>query len=126
MPSAIVLLPPSGEAKALAGIYAFADVQTAALITAYNPFGEQADAEVNQCHQELLLTDVASRWDYLLAEGFDPGGNWIAEPSLFVLGISLDEALALGRKYNQHAILFAGRTHTKLHACHPDNKDKLL
>jgi len=103
-----VLLPACGDAP----------VQRTALITAYNPFGEQVLPSINQSNQEQLLTEIESRWNHLPAEGYDPSGQWTAEPSLLVIGISLDDALGLGRKYEQHAILYVDDSgHTNLYAC---------
>jgi len=103
-----MLLPACGETT----------VQRAALITAYNPFGQQCLPELNQSNQAQLIADVESQWNYLPAEGYDPSGQWPAEPSLLVLGISLDDALELGRKYKQHAILYVdGAGHTNLYDC---------
>jgi len=106
-----VILPACGDAP----------VQRAALITAYNPFGQQVLPATNQSNQAQLLIDIESRWNYLPAEGYDPSGQWPAEPSLLVLGISLDGALGLGRKYEQNAILYVDDAgHANLYACDGD------
>jgi len=103
-----IQLPACGKAK----------VQRAALITAYNPFGQQVLPELNQSNQAQLIVEVESRWNYLPAEGYDPSGQWPAEPSLLVLGISLEDALELGQKYKQHAILYVDDAgHTNLYGC---------
>ena len=39
--------------------------------------------------------------------GQTPSLQWPGEPSYLVLGMSLQAAMALGRKYEQHAIVFA-------------------
>jgi hypothetical protein len=53
-----------------------------------------------------------------LGEGVDPSGKWPAEPSILVLGIKLDEALSIGHRYQQNAILFIGiEGDTNLYDC---------
>jgi len=41
--------------------------------------------------------------------GRDPRGEWPAEPSVLVLGISRREAEILGRSYEQNAVVFVER-----------------
>jgi len=38
--------------------------------------------------------------------GLDPDGKWHGEPSMLVLGIDQPRALAIGREYGQHAIVY--------------------
>ena len=45
----------------------------------------------------------------VLGEGRDPRGEWPAEASVLVLGISRREAEILGRSYEQNAIVFIER-----------------
>ena len=45
---------------------------------------------------------------WLAAEGRDPDGGWDVEPSLVALGLTFDQACALGDEFGQNAVLFAG------------------
>lgn len=60
------------------------------------------------------LKDRLKRWGYFPIAGHgqeeDPDGKLVAvsEPAFFVVGIPLEDALELARKYNQWGIIFAG------------------
>ncbi len=112
-PDGIIVLKARGLSAELARLQASFDVNNSAFITAYNPYSQPTDDTVNQHYQEHLIAAVNSRWQYLPGEGVDPSGKWPVEPSLLILGIRLIAALELGRKFHQHAIIFAdvrGRT----------------
>src|SRR5690606_36363167 len=79
----------------------------AALVTACNPRGEPRDDEANRAAQARLRGALDERgWRYLEGEGRDPSGGWKAEPSFLVLGISRRDAEALGRRFEQNAIVY--------------------
>jgi putative PIN family toxin of toxin-antitoxin system len=78
---------------------------TAAFITAANPRGEARSHAANQAAMAELRAALA--WPQLPGEGRDPRGRWRAEPSVLVLGISREQAEALGRRLEQNAIVFA-------------------
>jgi hypothetical protein len=40
--------------------------------------------------------------------GYDPRGTWPEEKSFLVLGLDLETSRALGREFNQNAIVWAG------------------
>lgn len=76
-------------------------------MTAANPRGMPADPDDNALSTEALL--VAQReagYACIPGVGRDPRGEWPAEPSVLVLGISRREAEILGRGYEQNAIVF--------------------
>jgi putative PIN family toxin of toxin-antitoxin system len=77
---------------------------TAAFITAANPRGEPRSHAANE--QAMAELRGALSWPFLPGEGRDPEGRWPAEPSLLVVGISRGEAEALGRRFEQNAIVF--------------------
>jgi hypothetical protein len=81
-------------------------VTTSAFITAYNPESQPTDADANQRSQSALIEEVKLRWKFLHGQGVDPTGQWPAEPSILVFGISLDDARLLGQKYRQNAFPF--------------------
>jgi putative PIN family toxin of toxin-antitoxin system len=77
---------------------------TAAFITAANPRGAPRSHIANQAAMAELQTALA--WPCYPGEGRDPEGGWPAEPSLLIVGIPRSEAEALGRRFEQNAIVF--------------------
>ena len=83
------------------------DTPCAVFITAHNPCSRPAGARENRAAQDRLLKDLRGLGlAGLPGEGIGQGRRWQAEESLFVPGLTLDRARALGRKYRQNAILF--------------------
>lgn len=84
--------------------------RSAAFVTAANPRGAASSASDNARAYDALRQHVSARgWPAYAGEGRDPQGAWTAEPSFLVLGISRDEAEALGRTFEQNAIVFVER-----------------
>jgi|TARA_B100000315_G_C14567521_1_gene583740 hypothetical protein len=75
-----------------------------AFITAYNPMSKIESDEINTRNQSLLEGDI-QEYSYLCGHGEDPNDNWIPEPSFFIAGISKSDAIKLGNKYRQLAIV---------------------
>ena len=81
----------------------------AAYITAWNPFGEKISDEENHVAEQKLITEIESRdLSYLKGESSDPSGLWPSEPSLLVLGISLESAKVLVKRYRQDGFIYIG------------------
>ena len=81
----------------------------AAYITAWNPFGEKISDDENYVAEQKLITEIESRdLSYLKGESSDPSGLWPSEPSLLVLGISLESAKALVKRYHQDGFIYIG------------------
>ena len=76
-----------------------------AFITAYNPYSRVLTDDENKVrHDELKeLTK-----DYITFEGHGVGEDPALEPelSLFVIGITRDEASKIGKKFEQNAIVY--------------------
>jgi hypothetical protein len=90
-------------------VYEDQKVNSAAFITACNPFSNMLSNEENSQRMELLKADIAAMsLKVLCGIGESASGNWSGEPSLLVLGITLDQAQCLGRKYQQNAIIWCG------------------
>jgi len=101
---------PSEE---LEGLMASHGVACAAFVTACNPLGEALGDEVNRARCADLLADlVAKGRDCLAGHGRHPDGGWEPEPSLLVLGLDRAAAEALGRRWEQNAIVWAGEDAT--------------
>jgi uncharacterized protein DUF3293 len=83
---------------------------TAAFITAANPRGEARSAIENRVASAALVeSQRAAGYACYPGEGRDPGGKWTPEPSVLVVGIARENALALGRELRQNAIVFVTR-----------------
>lgn len=99
-----------------------------AFITAWNPFSEKISNENNQLRNKALLDAVTVAGHVVFAgSGVPDHGDWPPEDSLLVLGISLDTALALGRRHGQHAIV-AGEAGgcAVLHWCGGEVGDRMI
>ena len=76
-----------------------------AFITAYNPYSKVLTNDENKIrHYELKeLTE-----NYVTFEGHGVGEDptWEPELSLFIIGISKDDASEIGKKFEQNAIVY--------------------
>jgi hypothetical protein len=82
-------------------------VQTAAIITAYNPYSEIQPSAENERMQAALAAELkASATDCFDAIGSDPDGEWEPEASTLALGISLGEAERLADQFGQNAFIW--------------------
>jgi len=77
-----------------------------AFITAENPLSKKISDAENAVRKEALEADLTAR-GYTIYSGLGQGdrGQWPPEKSLFVLGINREDALAMGKKYEQNAIV---------------------
>jgi putative PIN family toxin of toxin-antitoxin system len=80
---------------------------SAAFVTAANPRGAPRSHAANDAAMAALRAALA--WPFLPGEGRDPQGRWSAEPSLLVLDIAREAAEALGRRFDQNAIVFVAK-----------------
>lgn len=100
-----------GEAsEALDALLEAEGTNTAAFVTAANPHGRPAGRTENVLATTALLeAQREAGYACLAGEGRDPQGEWPAEPSVLVLGVTRAEAEVLGRSYEQNAIVFVER-----------------
>ena len=84
-------------------------VNCSAFITACNPYSQTLTNEANRQRQAELASvlDAMGLTGYV-GVGRHPDGNWPAEPSFLVLGIDLAGAQALGRRFDQNAVIWCG------------------
>lgn len=77
-----------------------------AFISAWNPFSQPISPSENE-NRHSKLVDFANKKQWVFAEGFGVPQNedWQAEKSLFLLDISKDEAINLGKMFDQYAIV---------------------
>ena len=98
---------------ALSSLFLEENHQTAAFLTACNPMGVKNSDTSNYQAQYQLTNDVHNLGlAYTAAIGLDstPDSTWPGEPSLFVPGISRHQAIRLGAKYQQLAIVWCPST----------------
>ena len=91
----------------LAALMRVHKVQTAAIITAHNPFSEIQPLAENERQQKALVAALKPKsigcFD---AIGSDPEGKWEPEPSTLALGISLVDAEHLADQFGQNAFIW--------------------
>ena len=77
-----------------------------AFISAANPGSERLPQEVNLSRHQALEAELAGRgFDVFPGWGVPDGDDWKPEISLLVLGIDRDDAVAIGRRFEQVAIV---------------------
>ncbi len=92
----------------LSEVYAAQKVASAGFLTACNPFSRAASEEDNRRAQQDLVHRLAGLGLVTMpAIGVDPSGDWPGEESVFVPGLTLDQACALGNEFGQNAVLWA-------------------
>jgi hypothetical protein len=104
-----IVLNIGQRSERLAALFAQRGVNCGAFITAYNPRGTiQSDAANERGHADLadLLREHGS--PVIEGSGSEEGTEWPAEKSWFALGLKLDPAKALGRRFDQDAIVWVG------------------
>jgi len=80
---------------------------TAAYITAANPRGEARTAWQNEiANAALVELQTKAGHPCYEGEGRDPEKRWTPERSVLVIGISRPDAEAVGRAFEQNAIVF--------------------
>lgn len=84
-------------------------VACSAFITAFNPYSQSCTPEVNVSRQQELISELKVRSLKLIeGVGQHPSNAWSGEPSLLVLGLSLEAAKILGRRFEQNALVWIG------------------
>ena len=75
-----------------------------AYITAWNPYSELTDHSINEENNNRLRNDL-NKYKLYEGEGVGSDKSWEPEKSFLILGIPLDEAILIGKKYRQNAIV---------------------
>ena len=90
-------------------LYASTGCTSGVFISACNPCSQPQSNEANRAAHGRLGDELASMGRPVVeGAGVDPTGQWPAEPSYFVLGVDLQAAQALGRRYQQNAVVWVG------------------
>jgi hypothetical protein len=97
-----------GETSApLLALYKVLKLECAAFVTAQNPRSTVLPmADNERRHQFLLLALQGKGLTTIEGHGRDPDQQWVAERSLLVLGVSLEEARGLGQDAEQNAVVW--------------------
>lgn len=93
----------------LLALHARHAVQSSAFVTAFNPRSKQLDFSQNERRQAALLGLLEA---FGLAsypgDGIGDDPTWAPEPSILVLGVTLQQARSLGSTFEQNAVVWAG------------------
>jgi len=80
-----------------------------AYITAWNPGARRLEPAENAARHDALLRELSRLGrTFYEGEGVPDEPGWEPERSVLVLGLDLDEARALGRRFGQLAIVAGG------------------
>ena len=71
---------------------------------------ETSDQDNKQNNQQLELILKDQKLPFISAEGICPDNKWPGEKSFLVLGITLNAAKELGKKFNQNAIVWSDQS----------------
>ena len=81
--------------------------QSAAFITAWNPYSiPKSDAENHQAQRRLIGDLDALGARVIPGCGRDATGEWPPEDSVLALGFNLEDSMDFGRRFGQNAIVF--------------------
>lgn len=84
-------------------------VECSAFITAFNPYSQSCNLDDNLAQQHELTAELKSRsLRYIQGIGLHSSSEWPGEPSLLVLGLSLEAAKILGSRFEQNALIWVG------------------
>ncbi|MGL4611446.1 MAG: DUF3293 domain-containing protein [Trueperaceae bacterium] len=88
-----------------------------AIITAHNPYSQKLSLqENNQRHEQLENILLARRLEHSPSTGESPDGSW-CEEGFIVFDILLEDALEIGRYFEQHAIVYGQGNRAALAWC---------
>jgi hypothetical protein len=82
-----------------------------AYITAWNPYSAPTDKNINEERNHQLRNDI-SQYKFFDGEGVGTDPSWESEKSFLILGIDRADAVRIGKKYRQNAIV-VGEIHQK-------------
>jgi hypothetical protein len=107
-PNGSFVLIVKKPSEPLASLMKLHGAESALFITAENPHGQKSQAGLNQRAQKALQGEIkAMGFPFWEGVGEDPTGNWKSERSFLALGVSQEQAEALGEKYRQNAVIWA-------------------
>ena len=99
------------ESSPLNKLYERYGVNEAAILTAYNPMSQETnDIDNKQNNEQLELILKGQKLPFIRAEGICPDNKWPGEESFLVLGMTLNVAKDLGKKFRQNAIVWSDQS----------------
>ncbi len=109
-PEGDFVLRVGARSKALDRLLAARGVRSSAYLTAANPGSHPLAEKVNRDRNARMTACLDSGgWSYLPGVSGAARGDWPAEESFLVFGISDSDALDLARQFEQVALLIAAR-----------------
>jgi hypothetical protein len=94
---------------ALVGLMRRRGADSAAFITAWNPFGEQLSPTENAYRNQRLREELTRRsLGFIEGAGEGVDGDWPREESYLVIGLDLSAAKRLGDTFEQNALVWTG------------------
>ena len=92
----------------LATLYRTHSVETAAVLTAWNPYSETKPDAENHAAEARLISDLDRLGlRHQPGRGADPTGQWPPEDSRLVVGLDLATAARLGQRFGQNGFVWA-------------------
>ena len=93
----------------LVRLYATAGYVCGVFVTAFNPFGQAQGVAANEAAHARLGAELRALSACVMeGAGCDSSGAWPDERSFFALGVDLNAARNLGKRYRQDAIVWVG------------------
>lgn len=90
-------------------VHAKYGVAASCFVTAHNPYSVRLDDDANDARHRALCEELrATGCVFFEATGAHPTGDWPAEHGVFALGLSQADAAALGRRWDQNAVVWCG------------------
>ncbi len=84
------------------------DVDCSAFISACNPFSRRLNEQENADRHARLGTEIKNMGlRFIEGIGQHPDNEWPGEASYLVFGLSLDDAIALGKRFEQNALVWS-------------------
>lgn len=78
-----------------------------AFVTAWNPFSQPLPLAENRERNRQLAGDLAQAgWRRYSGLGIGPDKNWLPEESFWVLNMPPEQAIRLGKKFDQNALVW--------------------
>ena len=81
------------------------EIKSWCFITAWNPYSKGLSKDENE-ELNIKLKNDLKPYKIYAAHGKDSIGNWPPEASFFVANIDENDAIALGKKYQQNAFVY--------------------
>jgi hypothetical protein len=104
-----IVLSIGEHSERLAALFASSGVDCGAFLTAFNPRGTVQPDAFNECaHVELADLLRLHGTAAIEGSGSEEGTDWPAEKSWFALGLELEPSKAIGRHFDQDAIVWVG------------------